>query len=39
MSQSTVDAAGLATAGLERRELDLKGIGQPVVAWAEAVRA
>jgi hypothetical protein len=33
-----VEAAGLATAGLERRELDLKGIGHPVVAWAEGAK-
>jgi adenylate cyclase len=38
MSESTVEAAGLATAGLERRELALKGIGHPVVAWAEGAK-
>lgn len=39
MSDRIVEAAGLDTDGMERRDLDLKGKAEPFPAWIEAVSA
>jgi adenylate cyclase len=37
LSQTTVDQAGLDTAGLQKRTLDLKGKAEPIDVWVMAV--
>jgi adenylate cyclase len=36
VSDTALEASGLASGDLERRELRLKGVAQPVVAWAQS---
>jgi class 3 adenylate cyclase len=39
ISDAAVTASGYSTAGLSKRDLNLKGVAQPVQAWSQLVTA